>query len=165
MKEIGYFKTLVESIERKALKEDWGSSDWYSVINSMDKHIDKYGLSPETIMDAAREAAVFWGDAMGHDMHTRTGEEEAIQDCKDGWMRMSERGQQLQRMFAPVDEGISERQELGDNRMTYDIEFDNDDVTVFTLGGEPVLEISIDDWEQLISKYNRLQGSRQRPPR
>ena len=75
---------------------------------------------------------------------------------------------QLKKLMEAVDtpyRDIEERQELGDNRPTYDIEFDNDDVTVFTLGGEPVLEISIDDWEQLISKYNRLQGSRQRPPR
>ena len=67
----------------------------------MDEHIDKYGMSPKSIKDAATEAASFWGDAMGHDMNYRDGEEDAIEDCIAGWMRKSKRGQQLQKMFAP----------------------------------------------------------------
>lgn len=83
------------------VNEDWGSSDWYGVIKSMDEYVDKHGMNPSTIKDAAREAAIFWGDAMGHDMKYRDGEENAIEDCIAGWMRMSKRGQQLQKMFAP----------------------------------------------------------------
>jgi len=159
MNNIGHFKQLVESIERKGLKEDWGSSDWYSVINSMDKYIAEHGLNPDTVMEAAREAAIFWGDMMGHDMNTRDGEEAAIQDCKDGWVRMSETGQRLAKMFAPIEE---DRQPLGDNRLTYDIEFDATDITIFTLGGEPVLEMPLDDWMKLVSKFNRQMGKSRR---
>jgi len=44
---------------------------------------------------------------------------------------------------------------FGDNRLPYDFEFDNEDITIFTLGGKPVLEMSLDDWTGLISKFNR----------
>ena len=157
MSEIGHFKKLVESIERKGLKEDWGSSDWYSVIKSMDEYIDKHGMNPETIMDAARDAALFWGDSMGHDMSTRDGEEDAIQDCKDGWMRMSERGQALSRMFAPVDEGISEAEEVGSYDYSFEVENpdypDNGNLTVtITAGGHPVEKLDADDLARLTKK-------------
>jgi len=56
-----------------------------------------------------------------------------------------------------------DRQTLGSNRLPYDIEFDNEDITIFTLGGKPVLEMSLDDWMALISKFNRVFRGKEGP--
>jgi len=113
MKMTGFTETLVhveeaDDDENPYAGGDWGSSDWSAVIDYMDEYINKHGLNPDTVMDAAREAAISWGGMMGHDMRWKHGEDAAIQDCKDGWVRMSKRGQALTRMFAPVEEAISE---------------------------------------------------------
>lgn len=159
MNNVGHFKHLVESIERKALNEDWGSSDWYPVIKNIDAAVEKNGLSPEVITQAAQNEADFYYDIMGYENPS-----EAIDSIISAWTRMSDTGQKLARMFAPLEEPLEEdRQEFGDNRLPYDIEFDNEDITIFTLGGEPVLEMPLDDWMALISKFNRVFRGKEGP--
>ena len=67
---------------------------------------------------------------------------------------------QLKKLVESIDEA---EQVLGSDHTTYDIDFDNEDVTIFTLGGEPVAEMSIDAWEALIKKYQQIQRGRQGP--
>ncbi len=45
---------------------DWGSSDWYPVMKSMDEYLAKNGTSPETIEAAAEQEAEFYHDMMGY---------------------------------------------------------------------------------------------------
>lgn len=139
------------------VREDWGSSDWYAVIDSMDKYIDRHGLSPESIKDAARDAAIFWGDAMGHNMDTRDGEEEAIEDCIGGWMRMSKRGQMLQKMFAPVEEEINEGEVTADYELEIESYPDGEvHVMIKVLGTDQVVvEMDMDNWKDLMREFNK----------
>ena len=81
---------------REILNEDWGSSDWYAPLKNMDAYIDKHGLSPESIEQAARNEAEFYAEPMGYDRH-----DDATNALIGAWMRMTKRGQQLQKMFAP----------------------------------------------------------------
>lgn len=45
---------------------DWGSSDWYPVLKSMDEYLAKNGTTPETIEAAAEQEAEFYHDMMGY---------------------------------------------------------------------------------------------------
>lgn len=168
-------RKLMESIQ---VKEDWGSSDWYTVISYMDKYIDQHGLSPETIQDAGREAALNWGEYMGHDMRYRDGEQEAIDDCISGWMRMSDRGQALQKMFAPkepepekdydpADHGIERlgipQESINEGEVVADYELEIESypdgevhVMIKVFGTDQVVcEMDIDNWKALMRQFNK----------
>jgi len=115
MKELAQLKNLFEALGElekddtvETVKEDdydqyeghgWSGSDWYAPLKSMDEYIDKHGLSPESIMQAANNEAEFYSGPMGY----RGDWDAAAQSLKDAWIRMTERGQQLQRMFAPAE--------------------------------------------------------------
>lgn len=54
----------------RLVKEDWGSSDWYPVMQDMHRTINNYydgAITPESVEAAARDAASFYYDAMGYD--------------------------------------------------------------------------------------------------
>jgi len=94
--------------KNEAVKEDdydqyeghgWSGSDWYAPLKSMDEYIDKHGLSPESIMQAANNEAEFYSGPMGY----RGDWDAAAQSLKDAWIRMTKRGQMLQKMFAPAE--------------------------------------------------------------
>ena len=116
MNEITQLRKLMESFDNEAtLKEDWGSSDWYGVLKSMDEYIDRNGLSPDTIRDAAKHEAEFHYASMGYDTP-----EDAEDRVIDAWMRMSDRGQQLAKMFAPK-ESVGEEAEAVTEERSFDI--------------------------------------------
>jgi len=155
MNNVGHFKHLVESMERRALGEDWGSSDWYPILKNMEEYIEARGMSPENVENAARHQAEYYFHDMGYESP-----EAAVDSIVSAWLRMSEQGKAWSKMFAPIEE---DRQPLGDTRLTYDLEFDNEDITIFTLGGKPVLEMPLDDWMALISKFNRVFRGKEGP--
>jgi len=118
MKELEQLKNLFESLGEleeaeadsvETVKEDdydqyeghgFSGSDYYEILKNMDAYIDKHGLSPETIMRAAENEAEAWSGPMGY----RGDWTAAALAIKDAWIRMTERGQQLQRMFAPKEQ-------------------------------------------------------------
>ena len=55
--------TAYNHLQKKSVKEDWGSSDWYPVMQSMKKYVEQ-GMSPE---EAAKECADRWYQDMGWD--------------------------------------------------------------------------------------------------
>ena len=85
---------VMESKDVEDLKE-WGSSDWYSVIKSMDKYLKKAGVNPDTITQAAQDQADFYYDDMGYDSA-----EDAVPRIIDMWKIRSKTGQKLMAMFA-----------------------------------------------------------------
>jgi len=108
---------ILENFDNAAsetIAEDWGSSDWYGPLRSMDEYIDQNGLNPETVTQAARNEADFYYDEMGYDTP-----QDAVPSIIDAWKRMSERGQALVKMFAPVgtydemDESNTQVQKMG----------------------------------------------------
>jgi len=84
---------VMESEDVEDLKE-WGSSDWYSVIKSMDKYLKKAGVNPDTITQAAQDQADFYYDDMGYDSA-----EDAVPRIIDMWKIRSKTGQKLMAMF------------------------------------------------------------------
>jgi len=65
------------------VNEDWGSSDWYAVIQSMDRTLEHLGkVNPETIQQAAEDAAYSYMEHMGYSDH-----EQAANACASMWLR------------------------------------------------------------------------------
>jgi len=55
-------------IDMNTMTEDWGSSDWSTVIKSMDEDMERMGgVTPDSIEEAAHNAAEFYFDQMGYD--------------------------------------------------------------------------------------------------
>ena len=103
--------------ESKKLKEDWGSSDWTPVMRNMDAFIDRHGLNPENIRDAAYNEAAFYYDTMGYDNET---------DAQDAiismWLRRSEKGKQVAAFFSEgkVNEVMTKCPDCGGEHYTDD---------------------------------------------
>lgn len=129
---------------------DWGSSDWYGVIKDMDQYIDKNGLSPETIMQAANNLAEFYARPMGHGGDWTA----AAEDIKNGWMRISKRGRALQKMFAPA-EPVEEATnfELGDmfTSLLSDLKVEVEFAEAQNLNARNILKIM----KKIVAKYTK----------
>ena len=79
------------------IDEDWGSSDWSALINSMDREINGK-VNPDTIQAAAESAAEFYGEHLGYTRH-----EDAVDSIIAMYMRRKFR------MSAPVSEAAPRR--------------------------------------------------------
>jgi len=65
---------------------------------------------------------------------------------------------QLKKLMETVDtsyQEVDERLSIAREPEAYDLTLTDDDITVYTHGGEPVFAMSIDDWTALVSKFNR----------
>lgn len=69
----------------KALKEDWGSSDWYPVLQSMAEEL----LHGSSMRDAAYNAGAFYKEHMGYPP-TAGGDEDMIDAVMTRWERLPE---------------------------------------------------------------------------
>jgi hypothetical protein len=63
------------------LGEDWGSSDWSALINSMNDDLKGQKINPETITHAAQDAAEMYYDHMGYETA-----EDAVDRIISMWM-------------------------------------------------------------------------------
>jgi hypothetical protein len=100
--------------DRQDVNEDWGSSDWYTLLKSMDQDIDaEGGVNPKSIQRAAEYAADHYHSYMGYDDMEQT-KNRIIQ----AWMDMTERGRNLKKMFAPVNEAGIEGELITKDRGT-----------------------------------------------
>jgi len=146
----------------KALNEDdddiyagqgWSGSDWYQPLKNMDEYIDKHGLSPDSIMQAANNEAEFYSRPMGYGGDWTAG----ALALKDAWIRMTDRGQKLQRMFA-TKESVHE---AGDNgELTWGFNVDFEDVEL-SYKGKTIAVMSMDDWDGLVNQARRVHSKRQ----
>jgi hypothetical protein len=69
-----YQKQGYTVVSDSAIKEDWGSSDWYPILTGMDKYIAEHGFTPENVAEVAKEMAERYNEHMGYD---------DIEDCTD----------------------------------------------------------------------------------
>lgn len=95
---------LQSSIHRKTdnfneMTEDFGSSDWSIVIDMMNKDIEHYGgVTPESVEQAAEDAAEMYYDQMGYD---------SVEDAADRivtmWLIRSGFGNLMDDVIEPTD--------------------------------------------------------------
>jgi len=108
---------MMQTESMNEINEDWGSSDWYPIIQNIDQAIERDGVSPESIENAARDSAEMYYDHMGYESV-----DDAVDPIINGWMRMSKKGKQLSAMFAPketMDEHENGEYDFGHRQMGY----------------------------------------------
>ena len=76
--------------------EDWGSSDGTVLVKGIDDAIEKHGLNPDVIRQAAESLAEFYGEDMGYGDDI----EAATDAVLDTWARRSEIGKRLAKLFS-----------------------------------------------------------------
>jgi len=62
-----------------------------------------------------------------------------------------------------IENGTLEGKTVTEDQSQYDMEFDDDEIIIYTYGGEPVLTMSMESWERLMRVYNNYNRDQQGP--